>query len=431
MTRDSKQSGLSWGRLAPILAVHLCGTLGFSIALPFLVFLVAELGGAPWTYGLVGATYSAAQMFGAPVLGRWSDRFGRRSILLLSQAGTAVAWVLFLIATQLPRLPLGELAGATLTVPLVFVFLARLFDGLTGGNISVANAYVADLTREDKASRQLAFGRMGMASSVGFTLGPALSGLLASWGDGYVGPILAALAISLLGLLLCTRLEGQQEKCPDGPPPEALAAGQVLGQEHRRCDRSPVAPEKGTMDSPLVRLVLGSTFVMFLAFNLYYASFPVHATQALGWTGAAMGLFYSLMSAAMFVVQGPVLKQASLELMPSRVFGLGTTGLVFAFLFFAFPSSGAVYAGGLLFAFGNGLAWATFQARAANATPESQQGAVQGAISSVSSLASIAGLVVGGIAYPWLEGRLFLVSSGLFVGVLLVTGRLFRETTPR
>ena len=69
---------LPWSRFGPILAIHFLGTLGFSLAIPFLVFIVTDLGGAPWTYGFVGATYSAFQLLGAPLLGRWSDRAGRQ-----------------------------------------------------------------------------------------------------------------------------------------------------------------------------------------------------------------------------------------------------------------------------------------------------------------------------------------------------------------
>ena len=77
----SEATPLPWSRFAPILAVHFLGTLGFSLAIPFLVFIVTDLGGAAWTYGLMGATYSMFQLFGAPLLGRWSDRTGRISTM--------------------------------------------------------------------------------------------------------------------------------------------------------------------------------------------------------------------------------------------------------------------------------------------------------------------------------------------------------------
>ncbi|MCR9159148.1 MAG: MFS transporter [Nannocystaceae bacterium] len=101
--------------------MQLIGTLGFSIALPFLVFLVADFGGAAWTFGVLGATYSTAQLFGAPILGRWSDRFGRRPVLVISQIGTLLAWVIFAVALLLPLRSWGSLAGATLSLPLLLL----------------------------------------------------------------------------------------------------------------------------------------------------------------------------------------------------------------------------------------------------------------------------------------------------------------------
>ena len=114
--------------ILPILAVHFVGTMGFSIVLPFLVFLIARWGGNALIYGMVGATYSVFQLVGAPILGRWSDRYGRRRILLLSQAGTLVSWLVFLVAFALPAHPLltvdtPMLGAFALTLPLVIVFV--------------------------------------------------------------------------------------------------------------------------------------------------------------------------------------------------------------------------------------------------------------------------------------------------------------------
>ena len=203
------------------------GTLGFSLAIPFLVFIVHDLGGAAWTYGLLGATYSAFQLVGAPVLGRWSDRAGRRPVLVASQAGTLAAWLLFLVALSLPVLGLVQIGGATLTLPLLLVFAARALDGATGGNMSVANAYVADLTRNTPHLRQVAFGRMGMAASVGFVIGPAAAGLLGGtpWGPRLPIAIAAVMAmVTTVAIIVWLREPGG--RCPEGPKaPSVLEAG--------------------------------------------------------------------------------------------------------------------------------------------------------------------------------------------------------------
>src|SRR5689334_14024736 len=91
----------------PILAADFVATIGFSIVIPFLVFLITRLGGNAVVYGAMGATYSLFQLIGAPLLGRWSDRYGRRRVLLFSQVGTLLAWGIFLIALWLPVHPLA------------------------------------------------------------------------------------------------------------------------------------------------------------------------------------------------------------------------------------------------------------------------------------------------------------------------------------
>ncbi|MCH7774648.1 MAG: MFS transporter, partial [Bacteroidetes bacterium] len=166
--------------LFPILLVNFIGTLGYSIILPFLIILVIRFGGDELIYGIMGATYSFFQLIGAPILGNWSDRYGRKKILLLSQVGTFLAWVLFIVALLIPDTELFHMNTSSgsflLTMPLLILFLARALDGITGGNVSVANAYLADVTSED--DRKQNFGKMAAAANLGFIIGPALAGTL-------------------------------------------------------------------------------------------------------------------------------------------------------------------------------------------------------------------------------------------------------------
>ena len=128
MSKTSQSSAIS---LYPILSINFVGTLGFSIVMPFLIFLVIKFGGNGFIYGIMGATYSAFQLVGAPILGKWSDQYGRRKILLLSQIGTLVSWFIFLLAIYLPvdtilNIDSNLMGTFTLTLPLLILFLLEL-----------------------------------------------------------------------------------------------------------------------------------------------------------------------------------------------------------------------------------------------------------------------------------------------------------------
>jgi DHA1 family tetracycline resistance protein-like MFS transporter len=191
--------------LFPLLLVNFIGTLGFSIVLPFLVFLVMKFGGNAVVYSVLAATYPAFQLVGAPILGRWSDIYGRKKVLLLSNVGTAIGWILFLVALVVPfeetfRINLISFGTIVVVVPLLFIFLARAIDGITGGNISVANAYLSDISSDENRSKN--FGKMAISSNLGFILGPALAGILAGTVYGAILPVLAALLLSLVTLFV-------------------------------------------------------------------------------------------------------------------------------------------------------------------------------------------------------------------------------------
>ena len=180
--------------LLPAYLLTLVNVLGFSILLPVLPFIVESYNAPKWVYGLLLTLYSTFQFFGAPYLGRLSDTYGRKPILVISQAGTLASWVIFIIALSLPEFPIFGLA-----LPLWIIGISRIFDGLTGGNTSVANAYVADITTRDEKS--YIFGYLGGIAGLGMIIGPGLGGFTASGSWGYTGTLVAATGISILALL--------------------------------------------------------------------------------------------------------------------------------------------------------------------------------------------------------------------------------------
>src|SRR5262245_25799946 len=139
--------------------------------IPLLPLYARSFGASETVIGLIIATFSLSQLIASPPLGALSDRVGRRPVLLLSLIGTAVSFVMMALAGSVPML-----------------FAARLVDGFSGGNISTARAYIADITAEE--DRAKAYGLIGAAFGIGFVLGPALGGALGHL--GYTAPIWAA-----------------------------------------------------------------------------------------------------------------------------------------------------------------------------------------------------------------------------------------------
>ena len=169
--------------LASIFLVVFVDLLGFSLILPLLPYYADSFGASSLVVGLLVSSYAAAQLVGAPLLGRLSDRYGRRPILLVSVLGTFIGFVMLAV-------------GGSLWV----LFASRILDGLTGGNLTVAQAYIADST--DSRNRAQGFGLLGAAFGLGFILGPVTGGFLSQW--GYAVPALAAAGLSLLNLALIT-----------------------------------------------------------------------------------------------------------------------------------------------------------------------------------------------------------------------------------
>lgn len=185
-------------RLLTIFLVVFVDLLGFSLILPLLPYYSESYGATPLIVGLLVAAYAAAQLVGAPLLGRLSDRLGRRPVLLISVAGTLVGFLLLGFAAPLGTWLAGLAApGSAGAFTLAILFLSRVLDGLTGGNITVAQAYIADVT--DEANRAKGLGMIGAAFGLGFIIGPAAGGALSQF--GYSIPAFAAAGLSALNLL--------------------------------------------------------------------------------------------------------------------------------------------------------------------------------------------------------------------------------------
>ena len=214
-----KEDKLDFRRILPVLVIVLVDLMGLSIIVPLLPLFAARFGATPLVVGILQATYPMMQFLGAPVLGRLSDRFGRKPILLISQLGTLAGFILLGFSNALWLL-----------------FLSRIIDGLSGANISTAQASIADSTSEKNRTQGL--GLIGAAFGVGFILGPIVAYIvLALSGVDYRAVALTAAAFSLASILMTslwfreTHDRDSQPATPLRSPFSFAAMRQALGRE--------------------------------------------------------------------------------------------------------------------------------------------------------------------------------------------------------
>lgn len=387
-------------RLIPIFIVVFVDILGFTIVLPLLPYYASEVGAPDTSVGPLIASYSLCQFIAAPILGNLSDFYGRRPVLLYSQFGSFLGFILLGLAMHLPY-------------PLAWLFAGRMIDGLSGGNLTVAQAYISDIT--EPRERAKIFGMIiGVSFGLGFTIGPGLGATVAARFGHDISAYLAAffsLSSIIATFLLLPETQHQRD--------EKRARG--LRIYTRVVDYLRIAE---------LRPLLVVFFFLSLPFTIYTTMFALFAKNQLGFKEEQAGYFLALVGLLGVVWQGgligPIVKRfgeyRSLMIgLVASAAGLYYVVAVDVWWKLIFVS--------ILFSFGHSVSRPSLTSIIALAAPPNRRGGVFGAMTSIESVTRIIGPVLGGWIVTTQPGLLGWVGGGLFTVAALIASTIRSSET--
>jgi MFS transporter, DHA1 family, tetracycline resistance protein len=343
--------------------------IGFGIVIPVLPYYAegTRFGATPREVGLLFASYSVMQLIFAPVLGRLSDKYGRRPILLISLLGTCLGFLILGFATTL-----------------VMLFIGRIIDGISGGNISTAQAYIADVTTKENRARGM--GLIGAAFGLGFVFGPAIGGILSRWGINVPFLFAGGLAFANAIVLYFTLPE---TVTPDHPARVSAASGRGWKQV------------LDALRQPQLAFVLIIYFLSIVAFSIMTAVFALFMMFRLGYDPWHSGWIFAFVGIISAVIQGGLIGKLVQRFGEPLLVIAG--GLLFTVSLFTSPFVGpaigviGILAVGALSSIGNALSAPSLTSLASKSAGAGEQGSVLGVMQSVASLARAVGPTIAAV----------------------------------
>ncbi len=349
-------------KLLPILGVTFIDIIGFSMLIPMLPYFVTHFGASPFTVGVLFGTFSLCQFVTAPLWGHVSDRFGRKRVLIISQIGATIGWAMLAFAPGI-----------------ALVFVARIIEGVSGGNISITQAYVADLIEAKDRSR--AFGLIGAMFGAGMVFGPFAGGLLFSH-YGFAAPFLAAAALQLLTLLVTIVMLPESRARDDDEARVGLR--EILA----------------VIKKPRLGRILWQKLAISMGLYGWFSVISLYLQRQLGFSLTQTDYFFSIF--AVFNVFCNVFLVGRIStLLGDRTMGnasqgdrrmsnVGLVSLLGAFAYVPFVHNlGGLAVTMILFSFGMALVNTGITALISNAASDREQGVVLGTSSSLDSLSGI------------------------------------------
>lgn len=399
---DSATTGVPVRRaaLAFVFVTVLLDILAFGMIIPVLPHLLASflegnLARTAIVHGLFASSFMVMQFIFSPVQGALSDRYGRRPIILLSNLGLGLDFLLMAVAQTLPLL-----------------FIGRVLSGITSASFSTANAYIADVTPPEK--RAAAYGKLGMAFGIGFVLAPALGGML---GDAHPRlPFWIAAGLSLANFCYGFFVL-----------PESLPADRRAPFSWKRAN--PIASLSFLSHHPEVFALAGVIFLMQLAHIVYPSVFVLYSDYRFGWSATMVGYTLAGVGVLSIIVQGGLIKRFIAAFGERRTLLIGLAFGTVGFLLYGLAPSGAWFWAAMPIAALWGIATPAAQALMTRLVAPTEQGRLQGSIVSLASVAGIIGPSIFTRAFsgaaergpdnPWVGVTFGLAAAMLLIGWLL------------
>jgi DHA1 family tetracycline resistance protein-like MFS transporter len=339
-------------KLLPILGITFIDILGFSILIPLMPYFVKHFGAPDVVVGALFGVFALCQFIGGPVWGNMSDRIGRKRVLMISQVGATIGWTMLAFSPTI-----------------VWVFVARIIEGFSGGNLSVTQAYVSDLVEPEKRGR--AFGYVGAAFSAGLIFGPASGGWLVQH-YGFSVPFLFAAGLQVVTLIL-TILILPESRTPN--PDEAPAS---LRDIPRAFTVRGVAP------------VMWQKLIFSLGIYGWFGAFTLVLQQQFGFTATGTSYFFCSFGVVSVIAQLAAVGRITEGAGDRRSTNLGYLLLMGAFAIVPFAT--AIWQAVVMivcFSLGLSLVNAAIPAQLSKLAPEHLRGTVLGAASSMESIAGM------------------------------------------
>lgn len=386
--------------LPPIFLIVLVDVLGFTIVIPLLGLYAERFGASPLVATTLVSVYAVCSLISTPIIGALSDRYGRRPLLLISQAGTCAG---FLILWQ--------------SNSLWMVFVGRILDGITAGNLSTAQAYISDHTAPE--NRAKAFGFIGVAFGIGFTFGPGLGGWLSSSFGAMHLPFFVSACLSALSFI-CTYI-----LLPRETPGEISLAQSGPG------GRRPSPFDLATYLDYLRRPQLGSLYLQFFlfifSFSVLTSGFALFAEARFHWTARETGYLFAYAGFLGIILQGGLIGRLVKRYGELRLTLAGFAASVVAYSVMGLaPTLVLIVVATTVNSFGSGVLRPVLTSRISQMVGKHEQGVALGISASLSSLAMILAPPAGGLmlTYHWtlLWGMVAAVASLLGLVVCLVSG---------